>query len=682
VAQRQQQQQQQQLQQKLQAEQIQPAVSASTIVQQKPLVVTANSQSLTNIKIGSSTISIKPGTLPNNTVITANPIPNEAIMKTTTVEPPPLAPLSNQTPKIDGNKVIVAASQKISANKMLVDLLDKKALEPPVFPALAEKTVTLKRKIDGTVEEVPAKKADTDNIVDANPNAKAADLYAKLAGSILEDEEMEDDESSKVVEKKVEVKPAPQPIINTQPVPVQRQLIMTPNNQVILSPGAGTPTATATIKTDSGIQTVPILLQNPGMPGQFIQQPTLVQQQSAPTQYILATNNQGQTYVVAQQQAPQTVLLAQTPQQQGTGTKTIIILQQQPQQQIGGGNTTIQQIGGLNVAQQSSQKIIMTPHGQQVFVTQVPRPYQQQQVIQGYQPTNTNIIQGQSQGRKIIITNTGNAVEVDGGKSGDNQQILKQFTTASGTKIIQTVQPQVYQQTTNPQQAQTKIIQGTSQQTIQALAQGQNIIVQKGQKFQIGNTQISQIIQPQAQQQIVAQPSGVQQQQTQQIIIQKTIMQPQTQTQLVQQQIIQQNPVTQVITTTAENKTHIVTTMAQQSQITQQIISQQAPLIPATIQQQIPVTQPSPVQEITQQIPIAQKSPDETSAKSEDADPAAGTSGQTKTFSIQIPVPAGSQPGAPQQTVKVIPAMDPNKIVEEDVDPNWLYVCDWRGCPK
>lgn len=50
------------------------------------------------------------------------------------------------------------------------------------------------------------------------------------------------------------------------------------------------------------------------------------------TQYMLATNQQGQTYLVAQQQPPPVnqILLTQTSQQQGGApTKTIIILQQQ-----------------------------------------------------------------------------------------------------------------------------------------------------------------------------------------------------------------------------------------------------------------------------------------------------------------------------------------------------------------
>lgn len=57
---------------------------------------------------------------------------------------------------------------------------------------------------------------------------------------------------------------------------------------------------------------------------------------SQPGQYVIQAGGQQGAYVVAQPQTtmvhgqPQTVLLAQTSQQQGTSAKTIIILQQQP----------------------------------------------------------------------------------------------------------------------------------------------------------------------------------------------------------------------------------------------------------------------------------------------------------------------------------------------------------------
>lgn len=128
----------------------------------------------------------------------------------------------------------------------------------------------------------------------------------------------------------------------------------------------GQATATATIKTESGYQTVPVILQHGsnsnqvgsgaiqiqkqiGGIGQQIIQPVVSVKRSTfnissidkevcnsifqpQTQYMLATNQQGQTYLVAQPQPPPVnqILLTQTSQQQGGApTKTIIILQQQ-----------------------------------------------------------------------------------------------------------------------------------------------------------------------------------------------------------------------------------------------------------------------------------------------------------------------------------------------------------------
>jgi AT-rich interactive domain-containing protein 2 len=269
-----------------------------------------------------------------------------------------------------GDKIVPCSLQsKITANKMLADLLDKKSLEPPAFNISPDQSGS-KRKIDQTSDanesEQLAKKAQdesggmndggrSDNI---KPSTKLADLYAKLAGSILEDEDMEED--VKPVENVImQQQPAPtvsvisqqpqqqqQKMINL-PVPMQRQIIVTPNNnpaqQMMLSTSnASGPTTIvtqnqnqqqlqqpmqqqqqqyATIKTETGYQTVPIILQhstsgggitaNIQMPKQQInvgqqqqqhhqimhhQQPTTIMaapQQQQPTQYILATNPQG-----------------------------------------------------------------------------------------------------------------------------------------------------------------------------------------------------------------------------------------------------------------------------------------------------------------------------------------------------------------------------------------------------
>ncbi|XP_012541667.1 AT-rich interactive domain-containing protein 2 isoform X7 [Monomorium pharaonis] len=106
-------------------------------------------------------------------------------------------------------------------------------------------------------------------------------------------------------------------------------------------------------------------------------QPQVLLQQSpsGQLQYVVSGGVPGQNYVLAQQQTAlvqgqaQTVLVAQTTQQQGTGTKTIIILQPQA------------------AAQPTPQKMVaVTPQGQQVVVTQVPRPILQSPALSNIPP--------------------------------------------------------------------------------------------------------------------------------------------------------------------------------------------------------------------------------------------------------------------------------------------------------
>ncbi len=356
----------------------------------------------------------------------------------------------------------------------------------------------------------------------------------------------------------------------------------------ILSPNSGHQATTATIKTDSGIQSVPIIIQQPT--SAIIQQP-------APTQYILATNQQGQTYVVAQQpiatpQIPQTVLLAQTPGQQGQ--KTIIILQQ-PQGQHSG--QTIQ------VAQPQQQKIIMTPSGQQVIYSS-PVQRQVQQVIQPTPPPQASIIQNsatpQAANRKIVITNT-----VD-----------------STGKVVQ-----------QTQQTPTKIVQASSQQTIQAIAQGQNIIMQKGQKYQIGSTQITQIVSP-----------------TPKSASPKLEVPP-------------------------------VTTAASTVIIKEAKVAENSPAIA-----QVPAESPSESEvKIEENETNAAKLPNESPNTEKTSQNSSGSSSPApsnkQTISIQIPVPQSqiAGPNAQQYTIKIVPSMDPSvKVKDEDVEPSWPFVCEVR----
>lgn len=415
----------------------------------------------------------------------------------------------------------------------------------------------------------------------------------------MEDEdEIEKALPAKIIEKKmIEVKTSGggSQMINTGQV--QRQIIMGPNNQVILSPNA-THQTTATIKTDSGIQSVPIIIQQPN---------PIIQQQSQPTQYILATNQQGQTYVVAQQPInnppmPQTVLLAQAPGQQGQ--KTIIILQQ-PQ----GGQQTIQ------MGQQSQQqKIIMTPSGQQVI-------YSSSSVHRHIQPTllqqspNTQMIQNASQAtnRKIVITNASHQ---------QNQQ-------------------------------QTKIVQhATSQQTLQAIAQGQNIIMQKGQKYQIGSTQITQIVNPVQQQQP--------QQQVSNLMTQKVISTPVT-TQSAQVMIAKESAPSNII--------------VKQSSESPVIETQSTPPETPTQQEQ---KHEETTDDIKEEIEKDIKAPSSQASSSSSS----GTSSPAptkQTISIQIPVPQSQIAGqnAQQYTIKIVPSMDPSvKVKDEDVELSWPYTCE------
>uniref|UniRef100_A0A182JSX0 ARID domain-containing protein n=1 Tax=Anopheles christyi TaxID=43041 RepID=A0A182JSX0_9DIPT len=389
------------------------------------VVVTSNNpNNLTNIKVGNSTISIKPGTLPTNTVITATN-PHETSFNA----PPPLAPLS-QTGIQQGTiiKTIAASSHdpsqhhmtssggKLLPNKVLSELLEKK---PGEMIIAGETTIKRKYDVTDTSMEPPMKRMEA--------GTKTADLYAELAGSITEGEDVEETAAQETEPPTTKVKlqqithqqhhhvqqqhqqqhHQQQQQMISMPVSMQRQIIVTPNSaqpMIISAPATSvsnnqaqqqlTSQTTATIKTDSGYQTVPIILQHNAMggggtlqlqkattaPGGAIMQSSVLTapQHQQPTQYILATNPQGQTYVVAQQPQPQpqlqqTVLLAQGQQHGGTGQKTIIIVQQQQPQQTTSSipQMTMQSAMGSNQGQ--TQKIFLNQQGQQILMTQLPR---------------------------------------------------------------------------------------------------------------------------------------------------------------------------------------------------------------------------------------------------------------------------------------------------------------------
>ncbi|XP_055689207.1 AT-rich interactive domain-containing protein 2 isoform X2 [Lutzomyia longipalpis] len=345
-------------------------------------------------------------------------------------------------------------SQVVSANKMLADLLERKSLDPPIFGGnggAAEKS--LKRRLDSvgcdSCEELssPPKKATTNStnpsteviIIDSNeeedepataaPSANAAKLFAELAASALEDEDLDEEPQQTqaevedvrvqtpktvIVEKKVvtttgDIQTGTQKQMITVPVPMQRQIIMSGTQpQMILSQtGAASlgSQTTATIKTESGYQTVPVILQpSTGgtnqlqltKTGQLVQPVQLTAQPQ--TQYVLATNPQGQTYVVATPQPShplQTLLVTQSPQQQGTGTKTIIILQQP--------SASATNTGSMSG---TPQKIIMTQQGQQMVVTQMQRPVQHHVIVNQLPNSTTTSITNTPTNQSSVTLNT------------------------------------------------------------------------------------------------------------------------------------------------------------------------------------------------------------------------------------------------------------------------------------
>ncbi|CAH1112236.1 unnamed protein product [Psylliodes chrysocephalus] len=240
----------------------------------------------------------------------------------------------------------------------------------------------------------------------------AAKLFADIAADILEDEDEEQlmQEAQRHTPAQIVTDNSPQMQIQTQS-PLSHQIMMDHNNQqvlltqqrqIIVSSGgplpttnqmviSGTPMKTQTgqtviVQNTSGQRSMMLAQQNSGgqiLLSQGLQGQMQIVASSQPGQYVLQTGGGGQQYVVAQPQTgmvhgsqPQTVLLAQTAQQQGTGAKTIIILQQQPPPGT----------------PQQHQKVVVTPQGQQVVVTQVPRPVMHTSSVSNNLPPVTKVI--------------------------------------------------------------------------------------------------------------------------------------------------------------------------------------------------------------------------------------------------------------------------------------------------
>ncbi|XP_057671699.1 AT-rich interactive domain-containing protein 2 isoform X8 [Diorhabda carinulata] len=219
----------------------------------------------------------------------------------------------------------------------------------------------------------------------------AAKLFADIAADILEDEDeeqlLQEAQSTQIVtdnQSQVQLQtqaPLQQIIMdNSQQMLLtqQRQIIVSQaqipgTNQMVFSTGGHLKTQsgqTVIVQNTSGQRSMMLTQPNSGpiLLSQGLQGQMQIVASSQAGQYVLQTSSaggQGTAYVVAQPQTAmvhggqqQTVLLAQTSQQQGTGAKTIIILQQQP----------------TSATPTQHQKVVVTPQGQQVVVTQVPRP--------------------------------------------------------------------------------------------------------------------------------------------------------------------------------------------------------------------------------------------------------------------------------------------------------------------
>lgn len=228
-------------------------------------------------------------------------------------------------------------------------------------------------------------------------SSTAANLYAALAADCIEDETDLEDPIPVKEETTVAVKDETQQVLVNQVVDAQQQQhhlpLSQPQQQQIVSQIQHIQAqaqlqaqqqlivAPRQIVVQQAIPNnqviIPATVKGKPMPMPMPSQPQVLLQQSATgqLQYVVSGGVPGQNYVLAQPQTAlvqgqaQTVLVAQTTQQQGTGTKTIIILQPQA------------------AAQPGAQKMVaVTPQGQQVVVTQVPRPLLQSPALGNIPP--------------------------------------------------------------------------------------------------------------------------------------------------------------------------------------------------------------------------------------------------------------------------------------------------------
>ncbi|XP_043473761.1 AT-rich interactive domain-containing protein 2-like isoform X3 [Leptopilina heterotoma] len=205
--------------------------------------------------------------------------------------------------------------------------------------------------VESTLSSIKSEDLDDDKDGEkATVSSTAANLYAALAADIIEDETDLEDPMPIIPKEEslpmIKVEAPQQTVINQfEHQQAHQQLIMAHPRQIMVQQ------AIQQIQSNS-----PMII--PTVKGRQAQsQPQVLLQQGAggQLQYVVSGGVPGQNYVLAQPQTAlvqgqaQTVLVAQTTQQQGTGAKTIIILQPQTQH-----------------TQPTAQKMVaVTPQGQQ-----------------------------------------------------------------------------------------------------------------------------------------------------------------------------------------------------------------------------------------------------------------------------------------------------------------------------
>lgn len=324
------------------------------------------------------------------------------------------------------------SSMENNANKRRAtdDIVESEAKKPH----LSTNNVSVNGSADSPApDSVSSSNGGEDGGATSTVSTAAAKLFADIAADILEDEEEEMLQETQAASTPETTAIVPQTsgvpqvfVENNQPVlmtqPTTRQIIVSQPqiqaaSQVVLSSGTQLKT-TGVIVQNSTQQRAPMVLQqNAG--GQILLTPgqvQLVASTSQPGQYVLQTSGAQGAYVVAQSQTavvhgqPQTVLVTQTPQQQGTSAKTIIILQQP----------------ATNTATHH-QKVMVTPQGQQVVVTQVPRPIIQTSTVTNNLPVTT-VIKSTTTTTSVTQTIASNCINVLAEKKLDHhQQEAKHF---------------------------------------------------------------------------------------------------------------------------------------------------------------------------------------------------------------------------------------------------------------